>query len=189
MSLEPIVTDRLILRNWREADRPLFHHINSDPAVMEFFPFRRDRAQADELMDRLARMIDDTGFGFLAIELRGNGKCAGFAGLAKINIPAAFPPDKVEIGWRLAPEFWGHGYATEAATALVEHGFAHHGLAEIVSYAAPANTRSIAIMQRLGMHRDATRDFDLPSVPDEMAWLRPHVVYALSAEDWDGRKK
>ena len=51
--MRPLRTERLILRNWEERDRELFHRINSDDRVMEFFPFRRDRAQADAVMDRM----------------------------------------------------------------------------------------------------------------------------------------
>lgn len=184
MSFQPLATERLDLRNWQEGDRSLFHRINSDDRVMEFFPFRRDRTQSDALMDRLAAMIERTGYGFLAIEIRDLGRCAGFAGLAKVDIPSAFPPGTVEIGWRLAPQFWGKGYVTEAASALLRHGFVTEGLAEIVSFAVPANHRSVAVMQRLGMRRDPSRDFDMPNIPDKFAALRPHIVYALTAREW-----
>lgn len=182
--MKPIRTARLFLRNWEERDRDLFHRINSDPVVMEFFPFRRNRAEADAKMDELRDAIDRNGFGFAAIELRATGECAGFAGLSRPNDLPIFPPDTVEIGWRLAPEFWGKGYATEAAQAWLAFGFEALGLAEIVSFAVASNRRSTAVMERIGMKRDASADFDHPAIGDAYAHLRRHVVYRLPRGDW-----
>ena len=113
--MTPIRTKRLILRDWRESDRALFHRINSDERVMEFFPFRRDRAQSDAKMDELQAIIDRDGYGFAAVEIAETGECAGFAGITGTDHIPSLPEGMVEIGWRLAPEFWGRGVATEAA--------------------------------------------------------------------------
>lgn len=61
-------TARLVIRNWEDRDRDLFHVINSDEEVMRFFPFRRDRSQSDELFDSVQKMISETGLGFYALE-------------------------------------------------------------------------------------------------------------------------
>ena len=116
--MTPIRTERLILRNWEERDRELFHRINSDERVMEFFPFRRDRAQSDDLMDRLRAGIAERGYGFSAVEIAATGECIGFVGLHPAEFEPVVPAGSIEIGWRLAPEYWGFGYVTEAAAGV-----------------------------------------------------------------------
>lgn len=183
--MKPIRTERLILRDWRDADRDLFHRINSDERVMEFFPFRRDHAEADALMSRLQDWIDANGYGFAAVELAETGQCVGFCGLySDDGLRGFFAPGTVEIGWRLAPEFWGKGLASEGARAWLAFGFEALELDEIVSFAVWNNTRSTAVMERLGMRRDAAADFDHPRVPETHPQLRRHVVYRLAREDW-----
>ncbi|EKF20843.1 GNAT family N-acetyltransferase [Nitratireductor pacificus] len=179
-----IETKRLILRNWQEGDRALFHRINADETVMEFFPFRRSRAEADALMDRLRDGIAERGFGFAAAEIRATGETIGFVGLHATGDLPALGPGVIEIGWRLAPEYWGKGYVTEAAAAWLEYGFKTLGLDEIVSFAVAHNRRSIAVMRRIGMTRDAEGDFSHPSVPDSHPHLKPHVLYRLSRRNW-----
>jgi len=178
--MKPLRTDRLILRNWEDPDRDLFFRINSDDTVMEFFPFRRDRRQSDELMDTLAGRIEEHGFGFCALEIAATGETAGFAGLSLTEGIPGVPDNSIEIGWRLAPEFWGKGYVTEAAIAWLDWGFANLEAEEIVSFAVDGNHRSTAVMQRIGMKRDISRDFDHPKVPDTHPQLKRHVFYALS---------
>lgn len=178
----PIRTERLVLRNWEERDRDLFHRINADERVMEFFPFRRDRARSDALMDRLRAGIGERGYGFSAVELLATGECIGFVGLHPAEIVPVVPAGSTEIGWRLAPEFWGFGYVTEAAEALLAFGFGTLGLSEIVSFAVWNNHRSIAVMRRLGMRRGA--DFDHPDIPETHPQLKRHVLFTLARSDW-----
>jgi RimJ/RimL family protein N-acetyltransferase len=185
--VKPILTQRLVLRNWEERDRELFHRINSDDRVMEFFPFRRNRAQSDELMDRLRDEVDMHGFGFSAVEIAATGECIGFTGLHAAEIEPVVAPGSVEIGWRLAPEYWGKGYVTEAANAMLAFGFETHGLAEIISFAVWNNHRSTAVMERIGMTRVAGGDFYHPGVPLSHPELVPHVLYRLSRADWQRR--
>jgi len=187
--MTPIRTQRLIVRNWEERDRELFHRINSDEAVMEFFPFRRDRAQADAKMNEMRADIARQGYGWTAVEIAATGQCIGFVGLHDVEIEPILPAGSIEIGWRLAPEFWGHGYVTEAAAALFDYGFETLGLAEITSFAVANNKRSTAVMERLGMRRDPSSDFDHPSVPDTHPLLKFHVFYRVTREDWQARKK
>ena len=181
-------TERLIIRNWRDSDRELFHEINSDPRVMEYFPFIRDRLQSDELMQRLRNSIDAEGFGFTAMELRETGECLGFCGLARTNIKG-LPSGLVEIGWRLAVRHWGKGYVSEAARSLLEFGFTTLDLEEIVSFAVHDNHRSTNVMKRLGMVRIEDRDFDHPLVPDTHPHLKRHVFYAMSKAQWQENRK
>lgn len=188
--MTPITTRRLTIRNWRPDDLDVFHTINSDAQVMEFFPFRRSRAQSAAFLERLTSDIDRRGFGFTALELRETGTCIGFAGLHPDDVVPTLPPQTVEIGWRLAPQYWGKGYVTEAAAALVEFGFGKLGLDQIVSFAVWNNVRSLAVMERLGMQRDAEHDFDHPRVPDDHPELKRHSFYRLTRQRWaagDGR--
>ncbi len=175
-------TPRLIIRNWEDRDRDLFHVINSDEEVMRFFPFRRNRSQSDELFDRLKKMISETGLGFYALEEKESGQCIGFAGLARTDLEPHLPNGSVEIGWRLATPFWGKGYVTEAGRALIDYAFGTLGLPEVVSFAVHDNERSTSVMERIGMTRDLASDFDHPGVPDETPHLKRHVVYRIQAD-------
>jgi RimJ/RimL family protein N-acetyltransferase len=122
------------------------------------------------------------GFGLWAVERQADGRFLGFTGLAAPTFKAHFTPC-VEVGWRFAVEAWGHGYATEAARAALRFGFENLDLAEIVSFTVPANTRSRAVMERLGMTRDPADDFDHPRLPEGHP-LRHHVLYRLGHERW-----
>jgi RimJ/RimL family protein N-acetyltransferase len=182
--VRPIRTERLILRNWEERDRPLFRRINADERVMEFFPFRRNPAEADAKMDELRAAIERDGFGFAAAEIAATGECIGFAGITRTEHLPFLPRGTVEIGWRLAPEHWGKGYVTEAARAWLAFAFETLRLDEIVSFAVWNNRRSIAVMERLGMRREPSGDFDHPAVPDTHPHLKRHAMFRLQAQDW-----
>lgn len=182
-------TDRLRIRNWRDEDLDLMHVINSDEEVMAFFPGRRDRQQCAELLQTLKSEIAETGYGFFALELKDTGEPIGFGGLAMPRIEAILPEDTVEIGWRLATPYWGNGYATEAARALLRVGFKERGLDEIVSFAVFNNHRSLAVMERIGMKPDPSRSFDHPRIPDTHPQLRHHVLYALTRDDWSEQEE
>lgn len=188
MSLKPIRTERLILRNWEDRDRELFHRINSDERVMEFFPFRRDRRQADAKMEELRETIDRDGYGFAAAEIAATAQCIGFVGITGTDYLPFLPTGTIEIGWRLAPEFWGKGYVVEAARAWLAYGFETLNLKEIVSFAVADNHRSTAVMRRIGMTRDPSTDFDHPGIPDSHPALRRHVFYRLSRADWEAAR-
>lgn len=185
----PIETDRLRIRNWKDRDRDLFYEINSDDRVMAFFPFRRDRIQSDEMMDRLRDDIDRRGYGFAALQLIETGETIGFAGLNLTTTVPSMQDGCVEIGWRLATRFWRHGYATEAAERLLAFGFNDLGLSEIVSFAVWNNHASTAVMRRIGMIADPAGDFDHPDVPDTHKQLKRLVLYRLDASAWRTRKK
>ena len=172
---ERLVTDRLVLRRWTDADRAPFAAMNADPRVMEHFPAPLTPGQSDALADRIERGFEERGFGLWAVQL--DGRFVGFTGLSVAAFDAPFLP-AVEVGWRLAAEAWGRGLATEAARAAVDDGFGRLALPEIVSFTARTNVRSERVMQRLGMRLDGF--FDHPGVP-EGSPLRRHVLYRLSA--------
>jgi RimJ/RimL family protein N-acetyltransferase len=175
-------TPRLLLRRWRDTDRTPFAALNADPFVMEHFPAPLRREESDDLADRIAADIDERGWGLWAVEIAGTAPFAGFVGLNPATFDAPFTP-AVEIGWRLAREHWGHGYATEGASAALAFGFDALALEEIVSFTTHGNARSRRVMERLGMRRDPADDFDNPNVPDGDA-LRPHVLYRVDRPRW-----
>ena len=173
-------TERLILRRWRESDHEPFAAINADPRVMEHFPALMTLAETAALIARYEAHFQQHGFGNWAMEVPGVTSFAGFVGLTIPRFEAHFTPC-VEIGWRLAAEFWGRGYATEGARAALGFGFNDLGLAEIVSYTVPANRRSRRVMEKIGMKHDAEGDFDHPLGPAGHPICR-HVFYRLSRE-------
>ena len=179
-SLPPgsIRTDRLLLRRWRDEDLVPFAELNSDPEVMTYMPALLDRPESDALATRIREQFDHRGFGLWAVEVPEVAPFIGYVGLSVPRFTAAFTPC-VEVGWRLARAHWGQGYATEAARASVTFGFDHVGLEEIVSFTVPANSRSIAVMKRIGMRRDPADDFDHPSLPASHP-LRRRVLYRLT---------
>jgi RimJ/RimL family protein N-acetyltransferase len=170
-----IITPRLVLRRWRESDREPFRRLNADPVAMEHFPQLHTPEESDASFERIQQHFAEKGFGFWAVEIPGVTAWAGFIGLSTPRFEAAFTPC-IEIGWRMAPEFWGKGYATEGATAAMEFGFETLHLPEIVSYTSPWNLRSIRVMERLGMTRNPDEDFDHPMVPAGHRLVR-HVLY------------
>jgi RimJ/RimL family protein N-acetyltransferase len=164
-------TERLVLRQWREEDRAPFAALNADPIVMEHFPSTMTREASDAFVDFNIAAIADRGWGLWAVEA--DGEFIGFVGL---NEPRFRPG--VEIGWRLARRAWGHGYATEAARAVLAFAFGELGLAEVISFTSTTNVRSQRVMERIGMTRDPAEDFDHPNVTDER--LRRHVLYRVA---------
>jgi len=182
--MKPIITERLILRQWRNDDRELFHRINSDDRVMQYFPIRRSRAQSDALMDEFRQMVAKLGYGFAAVEIAETGECAGFAGIMPAELVSVVPSGSVEIGWRLAAEFWGKGYATEAAKAWLRFGFVEADLDTIMSYAVAANTPSIAVMRRIGMMPGNPRTFRNPNIGEDQPDLQNCVLYNVTRTEW-----
>ena len=172
-----LTTPRVQLRLWKPADLAAFAAMNADPRVMEFYPDPLTREDSDAVARRIEEGFSKHGFGLWALEIPGAAEFAGFVGLSVPRFEAVFTPC-VEIGWRLGAEFWGRGYATEAARAVLAHGFGTLGLAEIVSFTATQNTRSRAVMERIGMQRCPELDFEHP-VLSKGHRLSRHVFYRV----------
>ncbi|MEM9010461.1 MAG: GNAT family N-acetyltransferase [Pseudomonadota bacterium] len=177
-----IATARLILRPFEERDRAPFAAMNADAEVMRHFPARLSRAESDQIIDKVEAQRAKAGFSFCAVEERETGRFVGMAGISRVGFQAHFTP-AVEVGWRFARDAWGRGLATEAARAAVDAGFRTFGLQEIVAFTVPANVRSRAVMERLGMRYDPAGDFDHPMLPRRHP-IRPHVLYRLARADW-----
>jgi len=178
-------TKRLILRPWRETDLKPFAELNADPKVMEYFPSTLSSEESDSLAHRIQSKMEERGYGMWAVAIPGIADFIGFIGLNnedKSTFPAHFTP-AVEIGWRLAADYWGKGYATEGAKAVLAYGFENLNLEEIVSFTAVQNMRSRRIMEKIGLHHDSKDDFDHPKLPEGHS-LRRHVLYRLKQQEW-----
>jgi RimJ/RimL family protein N-acetyltransferase len=171
-------TERLLLRRWRPTDREPFAALNADPLVMKHFPSTLSRQESDALVERVEATFEQNGFGPWAIEVPNIAPFIGFVGLSIPRFQAHFTPC-VEIGWRIAAEYWNRGYASEAARAVLSAGFDVFQLEEIVSFTVPANLPSRRVMEKIGMRHAEADDFDHPSFPDGHP-LKRHVLYRIS---------
>lgn len=170
-----LLTPRLRLRQWADADLEPFAAMNADPEVMTYLGGPLERAVSDALATRFREHWQRYGFGPWVVEAPGVAGFLGYIGLTTATFQAHFTPC-VEIGWRLARPYWGAGHATEAARAVLADGFDRLALPEVVAFTIPANRRSRAVMERLGMQYSPADDFDHPSFPDGHP-LRRHVLY------------
>ncbi len=171
-------TERLVLRPWCQEDLEPFAKLNADPFVMEYFPKTLAKEESDQWGERMKAKIEEKGWGFWAVSIPGIADFIGFIGLNFVDhafLPVHFTP-AVEIGWRLAFDYWGKGYATEGAKACLKYGFETLNLSEIVSFTAVRNMRSRRVMEKIGMHRDEKDDFDHPKLPEGHP-LKRHVLY------------
>jgi RimJ/RimL family protein N-acetyltransferase len=128
---------------------------------MQYMLTTLDRRESDALAGRIRQHFVHHGFGLWAVELIGIADFIGFTGFSVPSFEAHFTPC-VEIAWRLARDYWGFGYATEAARAARDYGFAQLGLRQIVSFTVPANQRSRSVMERIGMTHSPNDDFEHP---------------------------
>ena len=189
-----IETPRLVLRPCGESDRDLFYELSSDPVVLEFFPFRRSREDADAVFDDISEVMPEDGFDLLVLTLKQSGEPIGFSGLSKPTLEPFLPQNSVEIGWRLSARYWRQGYASEAGAALLRHGFETLELDEIISLAVHNNLRALAVMQRIGMRLDHGRRFRSsgyprhPSAAEAPCALSPERRRMAPATDASGQR-
>lgn len=174
MALE---TERLLLRDWREADiAPFIRHTNT-PAVMRWLGgVQTEAALADAIRGRMMRWQEERGFTFWVVERKADAALLGFCGI-KIADTKGSPIEGVhEVGWRLREDAWGQGYAKEAAIASIDHAFAAGlGAPRVVAITFQGNLPSWGLMERLGMTRRPECDYDDPRFPD----LNPTIVYDI----------
>lgn len=171
-------TPRMRLRGWTEADLEPFAELMGNRDVTQFLgvqPFGREKAIADGR--RLGEQLDATGSGWFVAEVKDALPFAGVISLKKVPFEAHFTP-AYEVGWVFLPRAWGHGYATEAARAVLDYAFKTIGLDEVVALAAAANVRSQRVMQKLGMTHDPSDDFDHPLVEADHL-LKRCVLYRI----------
>jgi RimJ/RimL family protein N-acetyltransferase len=173
-------TDRLILRDWREADWPAFFRVTNTPAVMRWLGGVADEAGRAALRARIEAYRADHGHTFWAVERRKDGALLGFCGLKRSN-QAGGPQGMMEVGWRLREDAWGQGYAREAAAASLDIAFDRFGADEVIALTVQNNTASWGLMLRLGMERRAELDFDNADFDPE----NPRIIaHAIARENW-----
>ncbi len=153
--------------------------MNADVEVMRYFVRPLTGSESDAAVDRMMAAFDRDDHGQWALEIAGEAPFIGFTGLWH----PPYMPAVVEVGWRLDKNYWGRGYATEAARAAMEDGFQRVGLEEIVSFTSPLNKPSLGVMEKLGMTHDPADDFEHPNVPVGHR-LRPHVMYRMTSARW-----
>ncbi len=186
-------TQRLLLRQFEPRDLEPFYVLNSHTEVTEFLGGPLSKLESAELAATITERIATQGWGFWALELLGGEDEAGtFVGFAGLNRPRFETrprriEGRLEVGWRLARQYWGRGYATEAAAAALDFAFTCLGESEVLSFTTVGNWRSRRVMERLGMHHDPQHDFDHPNL-DEADPLRRHVLYRVSTEQWNLRR-
>jgi RimJ/RimL family protein N-acetyltransferase len=168
--MRTITSDRLLLRPWRDDDADFLLDLESRWEVVRFLGAHPTTMSTRE--DALAsiarrRAIDDPIHGIWAITAAADGRLVGNLLLKPIPLSAGEPsggPNDVEIGWHLHPDAWGHGYATEAAEAVLDDAFSR-GLAKVLAVTNPDNHASQAVCRRLGMTHlgRTTRYYDTPN--------------------------
>ncbi|MFC3121350.1 GNAT family N-acetyltransferase [Agaribacter flavus] len=166
-------TERLIVREWLDSDRPNFYEMSADKDVMRYFPNTLTKSECDGVVVRLKELQAKNGYCFWSCELKASNAFIGLVGLNKIEDGLPFSPC-VEIGWRLSKKYWGHGFATEAAKECLNYGFQTLNLNKIVSFAVKDNVNSIKVMERIGMV-NSMNNFEHPKV--SIAHLKEHVLY------------
>lgn len=177
---------RLGMRQWQDSDRSRFAKMNQDPRVMEFFPkvFTPEESAASQLA--LAAHYNAHGFTYFAVDLMPpngsseGGEFIGFIGLKLQTFAHPLSPF-VDVGWRLSPEAWGRGLATEGARECLRFGFERFGFQSIYAVAPALNKRSTRVMAKLGMRQ--VEQFLHPLMPPEHR-LNPCDLYRITRQEF-----
>tara|TARA_R100001369_G_scaffold13736_3_gene28114 strand:- start:84 stop:647 length:564 start_codon:yes stop_codon:yes gene_type:complete len=180
-----IETERLYLRQWQASDFAIFAAMNADPEVMKYFPKLLSAKVSHIIATKCQQLIADNGWGFWALSLKKgsnkNDAFIGFVGLNQTHADMSFAPC-VEIAWRLRKEFWGQGYAIEAARASLDFAFSELALDEVVAFTAVINKRSQLLMKRIRM-TDTQNNFYHPALESNHL-LAEHVLYKITRQQW-----
>ena len=154
--------------------------MSADPEVMHDYPGPGDAAPRQRaLRPPCGGASRADGFGKWALRTKDDGAFLGFCGVSPIW-PTLAPAPGLEIGWRMVRAAWGHGYATEAARAALADVFARTDAAEVISFTLPTNARSLAVMARLGLTRDAARDFTYETGLPAVVFVASRIRYAVA---------
>ena len=174
-------TGRLRLRQWKQEDYPAFAKLNADPEVMKYYPEMLNEKDSNDMAQRFEALLAYRGWGFWVVEKLDEKKFMGFVGLHEPTYDLPVTPC-VEIGWRLAREYWGQGYASEAAKASLEVAFKKLDLPEVYSFTSVLNKKSQAVMEKLGMV-NMKQNFDHSMILEDSP-LREHVLYKIDKQGW-----
>lgn len=177
--MQPIETNRLLLRTWQASDIPLMAEINMNAEVMKYFPSTQDLEKTTSFVERMNLLFEERHYCFFAAEIIETGEFIGFIGLSYQDYDAPNSPF-VEIGWRLKPSVWGRGLATEGAKACLEYAFEELNLEEIYSITPAVNLPSERVMKKLGMTR--LLEFEHPALL-EFEELKTCVMYRVKVKE------
>jgi len=150
MSNYLITTDRLGLRGWEESDLELAYKMCSNERVMEFFPRCLTLHENKNFIDRMKTHHNQYGFCYFAVDRLDTNSFIGFIGLMHQTYETGFDPF-IDLGWRLLPEAWGKGFASEGAQACVDFAFSKLDLPQLFAIAPKLNKKSQRVMQKIGM--------------------------------------
>ncbi|KFX03247.1 GCN5 family acetyltransferase [Pectobacterium betavasculorum] len=179
-------TERLILRQWRDKDYPVYTRLTSDPEVMRYFPTLLSAEQSIEQAEKLKNKIAEQGWGFWAVEVKESGEFIGFIGLSAVDADSGIPhAPMIEVGWRLLATHWGKGYATEGAKRAIQYAFEDLDAQEIYSFTALVNEPSQRVMIKSGM-KNTGEYFEHPKLPPGDKLAR-HCLYRIKHEEWCNR--
>lgn len=172
-------TERLIIRNYRHEDRPIFAAIMGNPKARIYHRSVVSRAESDDFIDRQIETLGNLGCGYAVVERKSDGVVVGEVGMRPVPDYLPFSQDvRFDIGWQLEPRFVGMGYASEAAMGWLRHTAAQRQANEVIAYTATLNVPSVSVMKRTGMTHDPSKDFDHPKAPKGHR-LRPQIVYIV----------
>lgn len=177
-----LATQRLILRPWEDRDRAPYAEFNADPEVRRFYDHTCDRAEVDRMIDRFVQRLAEDGFSWLAVERKTDGAFIGDVGLSRFSEESrnAIPGHpEVEVGWLLGRQYWGQGYAPEAARVCLDHAWDVLELAEVAAITYRGNAPSRRVMEKIGMTYRPERDFEHPAIAEGHK-LRDHVLYSIA---------
>ncbi len=151
----PPDTDRLAFRKWNAEDLDQFHAICSDPQVMQFVGDGQawSKARTGQFIQLAIDTLQENGYCQWAVIHKANQEMIGFCGFVNTDTDS-------EIGWRLAPEYWGQGLATEAARAILKHGIQTLGFQRVIATVQAKNMASIRVIEKLGMTLERSFDRD-----------------------------
>lgn len=182
MSTIAVETERLILRDWEDADEQRFYAVMNTPAVMRHLGGLQTPEHWNAAFTRIRAFTEDFGHTLWIVEEKTTGELLGFCGLKRVNAPGAGDlTGTPEIGWRLRESAWGKGIAKEGAIASFDVGFERFGYDRIIAMTILANSGSWGLMQRLGMIRRDEFDFTDERFGPE---VNPQIVYSMDAADW-----
>lgn len=179
-------TERILIRQWQDSDLDAFCKINADPKVCHHLPSVLSNSESVKQFEQVINCIEKNGFGPWACELKKDGTMIEMAGFFNNTKICKLKP-ATELIWRFDSNYWGQGFATEVAKKIIEIGFLKFGFVEHVAYTVPANIASIVVMEKIGLKRDESLNFNHPEYPTEHP-LSQHIVYRLTLQEWNNEK-
>ncbi len=181
--MEPYLfkSKRLGFRNWVEEDIPKMASISANPEVMKYFPYVATYKQTEDFIHRMQAQFQEHKFCYFAVELLDTNAFIGFIGLLNQTYEAPFTPC-IDIGWRLAPDFWNKGLASEGAKRCLHYAFSELKLTEIIATTTVHNKASIKVMEKIGMKKKM--NFEHPKLKHDEK-LKACVCYEVTRVGYD----